>query len=190
MDDIHQGHQLLNAERSSSRPSLFSVASRLCLTTLDAVFDRIRSDQAQHWDWLQGLDPRHDTEASCIRAKLHCNRSIWFRDKKHRRPQPWRDGMEIGRSSLASGGDFVVKKPVDARTILALACMLLSTQPNRTWEQLPFIKLTKRGQLPYLREDARTTQFPAPIVSRVQRPVCFEYQLRQGCAQDCLPSAR
>jgi hypothetical protein len=97
--------------------------------------------------------------------------------------------MEIGRSSLASGGEFVVKKPVDARTISTLAWMLLSTQPNRTWEQLPFIKLTKRGQLPYLREDARTTQFPATIVSRVQRPVCFEYQLRQGCAQDCLPSA-
>lgn len=52
------------------KAKLFSVASRVCLTTPCMVFDRIRSDQAPDWEWLQGLDPRQAAEASSIRAKL------------------------------------------------------------------------------------------------------------------------
>lgn len=52
------------------KAKLFSVASRVCLTTPCMVFDRIRSDQAPDWEWLQGLDPRQAAEARSIRAKL------------------------------------------------------------------------------------------------------------------------
>lgn len=55
------------------KAKLFSVASRECLTTPCVVFDRIRSDQARDWEWLQGLDPRQAAEARSIRARFERN---------------------------------------------------------------------------------------------------------------------